>query len=157
MKKFPTTEDEEHAATSINECLGWLEMSPPPNDLVKTLTDLRNKSQGKQTAPLPKDRILCIAYAFVPAELLDENAVLSQADFMHRVGFSFDEVTPRNWRGKGVLVDFSDIRSYHIKDRFRESAYRSYSREPGYVNVVKNDIQKWNEELKEMLRKLSGS
>lgn len=125
-------------------------MNPPPKDLAKTLTRLRNEFRGgpiQETEDLPNDRILCIAYAFVPTEPLDEHAVISQLNFLHLAGFSFDGFEARNWLGKGVLVDFSDIKSYHIENRFGKHAYANYSQ--WSARLLKQDIEDWNKGLEE--------
>lgn len=56
-----------------------------------------------------EETYFCIIYAFVPKGNIDIDVIVSQLDFFHIVGFYNVPFNPTNWRGEGVLVDFSDI------------------------------------------------
>lgn len=89
---------------TINECLGWAEFER--QSIIKALGPIR-KSLGHD---LPESgKIFGIAYQFVPEGSLEVESILSQADFFHTIGFSISDFRVDNWRGKGTLVDFSDI------------------------------------------------
>lgn len=46
---------------------------------------------------------------FVPEGLLEEDMVQSSLDFFYLAGFVCVLVKLDNWRGSGILVDFSDL------------------------------------------------
>lgn len=74
-----------------------------------------------------EETYFCIVYAFVPGKRLRADTILSQMDFFHAVGFDIVPFNPANWRGEGVLIDFSDIISpfFHLDwDNARYAKYQ---------------------------------
>lgn len=50
-----------------------------------------------------------IIYEFISPPVPERDVVQSQLDVFHRIGFSLESLKRDNWRGQGLLVDFSDI------------------------------------------------
>jgi len=50
-----------------------------------------------------------IIYEFISPPVLERHVVQSQLDFFYRIGFSLESTKRDNWRGQGLLVDFSDL------------------------------------------------
>lgn len=86
----------------INDCLGWTELKGSAINSALMETDVFSDIKNEET-------YFCIIYAFVPEGNIDADVVISQLDFFHVVGFYSVLVNLANWRGEGVLVDFSDI------------------------------------------------
>lgn len=86
----------------MNDCLGWTELKGSTINLALTEAGILGDIKDEET-------YFCIIYAFVPKGKLDADVILSQLDFFHIVGFYNVPFNPANWRGEGVLVDFSDI------------------------------------------------
>ncbi|AEO70359.1 uncharacterized protein THITE_2121689 [Thermothielavioides terrestris NRRL 8126] len=91
------------------DCLGWTEFKGSEiNAQFKRarVFDRECKVDG-ETYP-------AIVYQFVADDSVPEvNTILDQLDFFHATGFVTVMFKGDNWAGKGMLVDFSDIVSYH--------------------------------------------
>ncbi|KAM7182889.1 hypothetical protein V8F33_013941 [Rhypophila sp. PSN 637] len=86
-----------------NTCLGWMELSG------KEARALFHMLQA--FAPdMPADKsYFAIVYLFVPEGQLNDTVIQSQMDFFYLTGFVCPAYKEDNWRGSGILVDFSDI------------------------------------------------
>lgn len=92
-----------HPEVLPNTCLGWMELSgQEARALFRRL---------RAFAPdMPADKpYFAIVYSFVPEGQLDDTVIQSQMDFFYLTGFVCPAFKEDNWRGSGVLVDFSDI------------------------------------------------
>ncbi|KAK7755441.1 hypothetical protein SLS62_002669 [Diatrype stigma] len=134
LKVFPANGEDEATLKSINSCLGWMELDS--DEVERELGPLRwefphynrEADEGVLDRDLPRGKVFCLVYRFVPEEgPMDLKYIMRQADFFHAVGFDFhgSEFKGNNWRGKGVLVDMSDIVS--MNDRaWDDDAYAWY-------------------------------
>ncbi len=112
---------------AITGCLGWAEFEG------RRSIDALGPSRHNLGYDLPQSkRFFGNFYQLVPEETLEKATILSQTDFFHVVGFSITEFAPSNWRGKGTLVDFSDIISpiqpYYWGDGVYPSYYKSFAK-----------------------------
>lgn len=138
LKVFPANKEDEAAIKSINSCLGWMEFDT--DEIERELEPLRRKfppiyreltkediAAGVLDRGLPEGKVFCLAYRFVPDEgPLDFEYVMRQSDFFHIVGFArHNSLRGDNWRGKGVLVDMSDIIPLHDRG-WSQYRYESY-------------------------------
>ncbi|KAK0629941.1 hypothetical protein B0T17DRAFT_506453 [Bombardia bombarda] len=89
-----------------NDCLGWTEFSAQE---VRTLLQ-RLKADAPDMEP-DRSSYFAIVYSFVPEGTLDDAVIQAQYDFFYLVGFTFAQFKEDNWRGSGILVDFSDLTS----------------------------------------------
>ncbi len=116
--------------TQVNKCLGWIEVGK--DDILRALRRATRKGEGGQrraevfdaVASLEKDQsFFALIYTFVPQGMLDTRSIQSQLDFFHMAGFLVLMFKKDNWRGQGVLVDFSDIVPLH-ETAWAECDYR---------------------------------
>lgn len=115
----PFTED-----VAINGCLGWLEVRM--KDIMRDIRSLRQR-QTIDCDDLPTSkRAFAIVYPFVPKETLEKETMISQANFFHLVGFNIHDVREPNWRGKGTLIDFSDLISPFERDHWDNHFYATH-------------------------------
>ncbi|KAL2017903.1 hypothetical protein VTK56DRAFT_1559 [Thermocarpiscus australiensis] len=93
----------------VVDCLGWTEFrgSYINAHFIKAWVDNQESRVDHETYP-------AIVYQFVAEDgIPDVDTSVSQLDFFHITGFVSVPFNENSWRGKGVLVDFSDIVSYH--------------------------------------------
>lgn len=95
----------------INECLGWTQLD---GDRVWSLLHKMRAGPCPGLTQLPW--YFAIVYTFVPEATLDEDVVQSHLDFCYLAGFICVPVKLDNWRGSGILVDFSDLVSPHFPE-----------------------------------------
>lgn len=95
--------------TEINPCLGWAVIRG--KDANKVLYRQRAVPIFDRDKNYP-----VIIYRYVPEEKLSEAVVQPQLDFFYRTGFIFCSLEKRNWRGQGILVDFSDAVPPHARE-----------------------------------------
>lgn len=129
---------DEAAIKSINKCLGWMELDTDEVD--EELEPLRRVFPpifrevdkeaivtGVLNRGLPQGKVFCLVYRFVPDEgPMDFEYIMRQADFFHTVGFDRHcAFMGSNWRGKGVLVDMSDLIPLHDRG-WSSPSYESY-------------------------------
>ncbi|KAL8410427.1 hypothetical protein RB596_000200 [Gaeumannomyces avenae] len=84
---------------NINECYGWLQC-PDWEHGDKDTIEWRRHRGGKNFA---------IVYGFVPEGTLQDDVVLSSYELFHLAGFGTVDWLEANWRGPGILVDYSDL------------------------------------------------
>lgn len=105
VKPFPENEDDEAAVITVNSCLGWTEV-----DMDNIMKDLDPLLGPEQREVLPNNKAFCIVYPFVPNQgPLEKEKTIRQTNFFHITGFHQVEFKWDNWRGKGVLLDLSDL------------------------------------------------
>ncbi len=115
-----------HIRPLITDCFGWTEIS-----LDDTYAALRRASRergqweiGRAYADMDNNESrFAIVYSFVPDVDLDHGIVQEQLDFLHLAGFVLVPFREENWRGKGTLVDFSDLIAPHSKGWWRASEF----------------------------------
>lgn len=92
-----------HPDVLPNTCLGWMELSGQEARVLFR--------QLRAFAPdMPADKsYFAIVYTFLPEGQLDDAVIQSQMDFFYLTGFVCPAFKEDNWRGSGILVDFSDI------------------------------------------------
>lgn len=130
---------------AINGCLGWVEYDM--EDIIEAIKPFRPSIRCE----LPTtESVFAIAYPFVPKETLEKETMISQANFFHLVGFNIHEIKAPNWRGKGKLVDFSDLISpfeyNHWNDHFYATHYMHVST---YVQIELDKAKKAHAEFGE--------
>lgn len=104
VREFPGNEDDSIAIKNINGCLGWVEVDL--SDAMKMLGPLPFDLKGQ----LPQNKAFGLVYRFVPDQgPIDKKYILRQTNLFHITGFHILDFKGNNWRGEGVLVDFSDI------------------------------------------------
>ena len=91
-------------AAEINPCLGWISFDGPALRAV-----FRHLWAPTYDVDYDAEAYCAIVYQFVPEGTLDDNVVLSHLDFFYLTGFVNVLFKEDNWRGSGILVDFSDI------------------------------------------------
>lgn len=88
----------------IAHCLGWTQIkgSDINQHLIRTKTEcwLDLKDNEVYYANI---------YDYISKEQVDMDTLIGQLDFFHITGFINVSFNEANWRGSGVLVDFSDI------------------------------------------------
>ncbi|KAK3940391.1 hypothetical protein QBC46DRAFT_313928 [Diplogelasinospora grovesii] len=105
----------------VTGCLGWTMLLG---------RDLNAHFRGWGREPrVDNERYPAIVYRFVPYPTEEEHipekmidTIVSQLDFFHITGFKSVLFNADNWRGKGMLVDFSAIVSYHTGQRWWKEA-----------------------------------
>ncbi len=125
----------------INDCFGWTEMS-----LGDTYAALKcaSKKRGqfevdRAYADLDKNEsCFAIVYSFIPEDTLDASIVQEQLDFFHLAGFVLVPFRDQNWKGKGTLVDFSDLIAPHSQGWWRVEDYQRMD-----VGWHFAELQKW--------------
>lgn len=104
-------------STPINNCLGWVEI---PSHAI-------NQALPYGSLMKMEESYFGIVYDFVPRARLNPDAISSQLDFFHVAGFDIVPFNPTNWRGEGILIDFSDIVSPLAPDwHWRRTNYAKY-------------------------------
>lgn len=116
---------------TVNGCLGWMELKGSTVNAAFERCQVTRDVKDDET-------YWAIVYEFVPADKLDGDTVLSQLDFFHVTGFYSVPLNPANWRGSGVLVDFSDIVSpfAHVLDWDAHSYARNQKTYHGAVRSL---------------------
>ncbi len=91
----------------INDCLGWIQLE---GQLLHTLI---RKARCYERLPTvgwkPDPWYAAIVYKFVPEGPRHETLILDHLNFFYRVGFAPNGFKEENWRGPGILVDFSNL------------------------------------------------
>lgn len=136
LQLFETSDADNAAIMTINSCLGWIELDT--SDVVRDLKRLQYSAR-LELPELPEPKVFCIAYRFVPEGELDMKTVVAQANFFHVAGFYQRQFKGNNWRGKGVLVDFSDLVPLH------ETLWspQGHSCFEGWVRNAKESHERW--------------
>ena len=114
----------------ITGCLGWTEFkgSDINGHFIRTRAPCFLDLKDDET-------YYAIIYEYIHGWKLEADDIIAQLGFFHITGFSLVPFKCNNWRGSGVLVDFSDIVSpFADSPWWRESEYRmdqdfSYIRE----------------------------
>lgn len=133
LQLFQTSDADDAAIMAINNCLGWTDL-----DTSDVLRDLK-RLQCPALPKLPEPKVFCIAYRFVPEGELDMKTVVAQANFFHVAGFYQRQFKGNNWRGRGVLVDFSDLVPLH-ETLWSPQGYRCFE---GWVQNAKGLYERW--------------
>ena len=116
-------------------CLGWTELKGS-----KVNQRLRGVPQEHKVAD---ETYPAIVYQFVADEGVPGlDTIDAQANFFHLTGFQLVNFTETNWRGKGVLVDFSDIIPHHVGHPWWRERYYSRQGTGYYRGVAEYAIQK---------------
>ena len=116
-------------------CLGWTELKGS-----KVNQRLRGVPQEHKVAD---ETYPAIVYQFVAdAGVPDLDTIDAQANLFHLTGFQLVNFTETNWRGKGVLVDFSDIIPHHVGHPWWRERYYSRQGTGYYRGVAEYAIQK---------------
>lgn len=115
----------------INDCLGWMQLD---GDFIWSLVRKFRLGpyRGLQTR-LPW--YYAIVYKFVPQGTLDDDVVQSQYDFFYLAGFCIAHFKEDNWRGSGILVDFSDLVLPHLLQWQQGSYGRKVKMEDGVYDL----------------------
>jgi hypothetical protein len=91
-------------------CLGWTELKGSKINRAFSRRRVTDRQYMVDDMMYP-----AIVYQFVAEEgVPDIDNVVSQTDYFHLLGFMNVPFNGRNWLGKGVLVDFSDIVPHHL-------------------------------------------
>ena len=100
-------------------CLGWTEFKG------SKINEHFIKAQvSDQQSKVDDETYAAIIYQFVAEEgIPDIETIASQADFFYLTGFMIERFNETNWVGKGVLIDFSDIISYHTGSMWWRPSY----------------------------------
>lgn len=87
----------------INTCLGWMRL---PDHVVWSQLGEKTADYANLTR---RPWYFALVYTFVPEGTVDEAVVQSHLDFFYLAGFVNVPAKLDNWRGPGILVDFSDL------------------------------------------------
>ena len=116
-------------------CLGWTEIKGS-----KVNERLRGLPQEHKVAD---ETYPAIVYQFVAdAGIPDLDTIDAQTDFFTLTGFELVTFNESNWRGKGVLVDFSDIVPHHVGHPWWRERYYSRQGTGYYRGCAEYAIQK---------------
>jgi hypothetical protein len=88
--------------TEINECLGWMKVTG------LEFQEYAVASSDQLCQPDVTQDLYAIVYTWLPQGTLTKKALQDQLDFFWLTGFSLVPIADRNYRGSGILVDFSD-------------------------------------------------
>ncbi|RSL94406.1 hypothetical protein CDV31_014320 [Fusarium ambrosium] len=124
----------------ITRCLGWTQIkgSDINHHLIQT--------KAECWLDLKDDEIYYAnIYDYIPRGQVDLNTLVRQLDFFHVTGFINVSFNEANWRGSGVLVDFSDIVSPFARHPWwQPSAYlvnQEKSRKSAQCYVTKTKLK----------------
>lgn len=95
--------------TQINPCLGWATINgKDANQAIHAQCGIPCFNRD--------ETYFVIVYHYVLDEELRIPVVQAQLDFFYQTGFICTPVEERNWRGPGILIDFSDLVSPHAHE-----------------------------------------
>ncbi|RSL59036.1 hypothetical protein CEP54_007508 [Fusarium duplospermum] len=125
---------------AITPCLGWTQIKG--SDINQHLT----RTNAECWLDLKDDEIYYAnIYDYIPHGQVDMNTLIGQLDFFHVSGFINVSFNEANWRGAGVLIDFSDIISpFAPHPWWQPSAYlvnQEKSRESAKCYVAKTSLE----------------
>ncbi|KAI1499395.1 hypothetical protein F5X99DRAFT_430776 [Biscogniauxia marginata] len=121
----------------INTCLGWMVINGH---------QVRSALKALGVVPYLKtdESYFAIVYSFVPKGDLDEDIIQSHLDFFYLAGFECVPLKEDNWRGSGILVDFSDLVSPHAPEWDRFKYGRMVKTKLGFYDLERPNRTKTN-------------
>jgi len=129
----------------INKCLGWTRLD---GELVWELLRKRRLFPPRDlTERLPW--YFAMVYAFVPEGPHRTEVILSQYDFYYLAGFVCAPFKKDNWRGSGILVDFSDLTlPFASRRQWSEMLYGRRDEKDGIISLREGRIEAGDSETK---------